>query len=59
MVAHAYNPSLSGGRDWEDLSSRPVWVESHQDPFSTNRLNMVVHVCNPNYTGSIDKRIKA
>jgi hypothetical protein len=25
LVAHAYNPSYSGGRDQEDLGSKPAW----------------------------------
>jgi hypothetical protein len=27
-VAHAYNPSYSGGRDQEDHGSKPAWVNS-------------------------------
>jgi hypothetical protein len=27
-VAHAYNPSYSGGRDQEDHSSKPAWANS-------------------------------
>jgi hypothetical protein len=30
-VAHAYNPSYSGGRDQEDLSSKPAQENSSQD----------------------------
>jgi hypothetical protein len=26
-------------------------------PISTNKLGMVVHLCNPNYTGDIGRRI--
>jgi hypothetical protein len=33
-VAHAYNPSYSGGRDWEDCSSKPTQGRSSQDPIS-------------------------
>jgi hypothetical protein len=32
MVAHAYNPSYSGGRDHEDYSSKPGWANSSRDP---------------------------
>jgi hypothetical protein len=32
LVAHACNPSYSGGRDQEDL--KPVWANSSQDPIS-------------------------
>jgi hypothetical protein len=36
MVAQAYNPSNSGGRDQEDCGLRPVWANSLQDPISKN-----------------------
>jgi hypothetical protein len=32
LVAHAYNPSYSGGRDQEGLSSRPAWACSLRGP---------------------------
>jgi hypothetical protein len=35
-VAHACNPSYSGGRDWEDGHSRPAQAKSSRDPISTN-----------------------
>jgi hypothetical protein len=28
LVAHTYNPSYLGGRDWEDCSLKPVWANS-------------------------------
>jgi hypothetical protein len=28
LVAHAYNPSYSGGRDQEDHGSKPAWANS-------------------------------
>jgi hypothetical protein len=31
-VAHTCNPSYSGGRDQEDLSSKPAQIRSSQDP---------------------------
>jgi hypothetical protein len=31
-VAHAYNPSYSGGRDQEDLGSKPAQANSLWDP---------------------------
>jgi hypothetical protein len=31
-VAHAYNPSYSGGRHQEDPSPKPVHTKSSQDP---------------------------
>jgi hypothetical protein len=33
-VAHACNPSYSGGRDQEDRGSKPAWVNSSLDPNS-------------------------
>jgi hypothetical protein len=33
-VAHACNPSYSGGSDQEDHGLRPVWGSSSQDPIS-------------------------
>jgi hypothetical protein len=33
-VAHACNPSYSGGRDLEDRGSRPAWANSLGDPIS-------------------------
>jgi hypothetical protein len=32
LVAHSYNPSYLGGRDQEDCSSKPAWVNSTGDP---------------------------
>jgi hypothetical protein len=31
-VAHTCNPSYSGGRDQEDLSSKPAWANNPRDP---------------------------
>jgi hypothetical protein len=31
-VAHAYNPSYSGGRDQEDCGSKPAQANSSRDP---------------------------
>jgi hypothetical protein len=33
-LAHACNPSYSGGRDQEDRGSKPAWTNSLQDPIS-------------------------
>jgi hypothetical protein len=32
LVAHACNPSYSGGSDQEDLSAKSAWANSSQDP---------------------------
>jgi hypothetical protein len=34
LVAHASNPSYSGGRDQEDCGSKPAWGNSSQEPIS-------------------------
>jgi hypothetical protein len=34
LVAHACNPSYSGGRDQEDQGSKSAWENSSRDPFS-------------------------
>jgi hypothetical protein len=36
IVAHACNPSYSGGRDWEGQRSSQAQAISSQDPISTN-----------------------
>jgi hypothetical protein len=33
-VAHACNPSYSGGRDQEDQGLKPAWASSSRDPIS-------------------------
>jgi hypothetical protein len=38
-VAHAYNPSYSGGRDQEDHGSKPAWANSSHDPISKKTLH--------------------
>jgi hypothetical protein len=35
-VAHACNPSYSGGRDQKNRSLKPAWVNSSRDPISRN-----------------------
>jgi hypothetical protein len=37
-VAHAYNPSYSGGRNQEDCSLKLARANSSQDPISKNPL---------------------
>jgi hypothetical protein len=32
LVVHSCNPSYSGGRDQEDLCSKPAWANSSRDP---------------------------
>jgi hypothetical protein len=38
-VAHAYNPSYSGGRDQEDGGSKPAGGNSSQAPSLKNNLH--------------------
>jgi hypothetical protein len=47
-MVHAYNPSYSEDRDWEDHSPRAAQAKSQRDPISGNKLGVVVHVCFPN-----------
>jgi hypothetical protein len=37
MVAHAYNPNYSGGRDQEDCSSKSAKANSLRDPISKKK----------------------
>jgi hypothetical protein len=41
-VAHAYNPSYSGGRDYEDCSSKSALAKSSQDPISKKLITKKV-----------------
>jgi hypothetical protein len=41
-VAHACNPSFSGGRDQEDRISKPAWANSLQDPILKNLLSLKI-----------------
>jgi hypothetical protein len=38
-VAHAYNPSYSGGRDQKDYSSKSAQANSSQDPITKKKKN--------------------
>jgi hypothetical protein len=44
MVAHTCNPTYLG---LADPGSRLAWAKNYQDPISTNKPGMLVHVCNP------------
>jgi hypothetical protein len=39
LVAHACNPSYSGGRDQEDLSSKPAQANSSARPYLEKNLH--------------------
>jgi hypothetical protein len=61
-MAHAYNPSYSGGRDQKDDSSNPAQVNSSQQPIlkipSTKRVSSVAHVVGPEFKPGITKKKK-
>jgi hypothetical protein len=40
-VAHACNPSYSGGRDQEDHISKPAQANSSQEPISKNPFTKI------------------
>jgi hypothetical protein len=39
LVAHASNPSYSGGRDQEDHGLNPAWANNSQDPILTHHTH--------------------
>jgi hypothetical protein len=41
LVAHAFNPSYSGGRDQKDYGLKPVWANSSQDPASKKHITTI------------------
>jgi hypothetical protein len=62
-VAHVCNPSYSGGRDQEDHSLKPVWVNNSRDPISkkpkTKRAGGVVKALSSNHdTAKKEKEIQ-
>jgi hypothetical protein len=38
LLAHAYNPSYSGGKDREDPDSKPALAKSSRDPILKNTI---------------------
>jgi hypothetical protein len=58
-VVPTCNSSNSVGRDQEEHSSKPAKAKNSQGPISTNKsyMYMVMHICHPSYTGSINRRI--
>jgi hypothetical protein len=61
-VAHAYNPSYSGGRDQEDRSSKSDWANSSRDPISkvpnTERAGGVAQGVSPEFKPQYCKKKK-
>jgi hypothetical protein len=53
LVAHAWNPSNSGGREQEDLGLKPAQANSLQDPISkasnTKRASGLAQVEGPEF----------
>jgi hypothetical protein len=41
LVAHAYNPSYSGGRDQADHGLKPAQANSSQDPISKKNIYII------------------
>jgi hypothetical protein len=44
LVAYACDPSYSGGRDQEDLGSKPAWANSPVRPYLEKTLHKKVLV---------------
>jgi hypothetical protein len=40
-MAHACNPSYSGGRDQEDRGLKPAWASSSRDPILKNNITKI------------------
>jgi hypothetical protein len=61
-VAHACNPSYSGGRDQEDHGSKLTLANSLQDPISkktfTKRNGGVAHCVGPDFEPQYHKKKK-
>jgi hypothetical protein len=56
MMDHAYNPSQSGGRDWENCNSKSAGAKVSETPISTNKPCVVVWFYNPRYMTGIVRR---
>jgi hypothetical protein len=53
-VAHIYNPSYLGGRDWEDCSLRSTreWKWGQLARLHLNKMSgMAFHACHPSNVG--------
>jgi hypothetical protein len=61
-VAHACNPTYSGGSDQEDCSSKPSWANSLKDPISkipnTKRAGGVAQGVGPEFKLQYHKKKK-
>jgi hypothetical protein len=54
-MAHTYNPSYLGGKEWKDWSLKPAQAKSSQDPISTNRWVQWNKPVIPALVGSVNK----
>jgi hypothetical protein len=62
LVAQAYNPNYSGGRDQEDGGSKPAWANSSQDPISKKPITKKAwwsrSRCSPEFKSQYQKKRK-
>jgi hypothetical protein len=52
-VAHACNPIYFGDGDNEDHGSGESWEKVREAPMSTNKTEIMEHVCSPSSEGGI------
>jgi hypothetical protein len=55
VVAYSCNPSNSGGRDWENHSSRPTQAKVIETP---SQLDTVSCTCHPSYAGNGNRTVE-
>jgi hypothetical protein len=56
LVAHACNPSYSGGRDQEDHVLKPAWANSSWDPIFKKRAGGVSQGVGPEFKPQYHKK---
>jgi hypothetical protein len=59
-MAHACDPSYSGGRDQEDKRSQPAQAKVRVNPppcILANKLGIVLHSCGPSGAGGSGRKI--
>jgi hypothetical protein len=54
LVAHACDPSYSGGRDQEDCCSKPAWANSSRDPIWSELFSHSLVITEPNWAAMGD-----
>jgi hypothetical protein len=55
-MAHIYNPSYSGDRDWENHVSRSAWAKVSKTQ-SQSIAGCGGMYCNPSYVGGINRKV--